>query len=472
VNRTGILCQCLAVLNDESEERLAFLYGQRLNQLDHLRSPGYRMRGPLLRSLIFFRFIAKRVSLRKSWEATAARYYFYAGTDNQLQSLMSTVQALALRDQSVLVDVEDGIDYLPGSEWNGVTFSLSDVMRAGILFMLRAPSLLINLLKNKHPSARRYHFDRFCQPYIYLPYFFRVFEQTRPGTVVIANDHNAANRCLLQVAHRLGLTTVYMQHAAVSTIFPPLRCSIAFLDGRASLAAYVQCESEGWVGLSAPGVPQVFLSGQKKRLVPVSKTRAPCEFVGVAINPMDNKTDVIGLIDYLTQKGNPVRLRWHPRQNQSDVDFYRTKYNAQKLVHISYPKEERVAEFLSVCQLVVAGNSSIHLESVLCGVRSIYYEFSGGIKDYYGFAAAGIIAVANSVEDVGRELDRISLGEALEPATVRDFSESHQTPWFGREGELVAETLALLATGQPVTKIYTPKPPAGPFIDVFGLDPE
>src|SRR5690606_18182252 len=56
----------------------------------------------------------------------------------------------------------------------------------------------------------------------------------KPKNIFFSNDHTPAARALLIAAKDLSIKTIYLQHAAVSTIFPPLNFSLSLLDGQYS----------------------------------------------------------------------------------------------------------------------------------------------------------------------------------------------------------------------------------------------
>lgn len=112
--------------------------------------------------------------------------------------------------------------------------TLTDIFRVMVLFTTRGWGLY-RALKEKHPVSVGWHLSTFCSVYTYLAYFYRVLSRTSPEFVITANEHNVLNRCMLAVAHHIGIKTVYLQHASVSNIFPALRVNYAFLDGQCAL---------------------------------------------------------------------------------------------------------------------------------------------------------------------------------------------------------------------------------------------
>ena len=129
--------------------------------------------------------------------------------------------------------------------------------------------------------------------------------------MITSNDHNVPNRCMLAVAHHLGIKTVYLQHASVSPIFPALRVNYAFLDGQCALDIYRQCEpNQPNTNRNAP-LPKVILSGQKKHVKRSEKSQST--LIGVAFNVLDDAEAGIAFINALqvwarNKVGNKISL--------------------------------------------------------------------------------------------------------------------------------------------------------------------
>jgi len=431
-----------AILKNEPELWLAYLHGQQLDNIPHLTESKPRYRGLPLQLLKF------SYTLLRTWRPlTSSRvpqdgsYFFFAGTSNQMDSLDSTIDALrekgtvvtAIADKNLLNQQERKKRYIP------LAFSTVDTLKAVLLLMVRGPFLYRELNK-LHPQAVSWWFANFCLIYAYLAYFERVLPQIQPKFVITANDHNIPNRCMLAVAHQLGIETVYLQHASVSNIFPALRVNYAFLDGQCALDTYRQCEKNQPNTNRQIPVPKVFLSGQKKLIIKNDKNGI--EVIGIALNSLDDIDVAIDFINQLADMEYKLIVRWHPGQAERDVRKYREKFAGNSRITLSEPKTEKVSDFLSRITWLVAGNSSIHLEAALAGVTSIYYEITpASIPDYYGYVKNGLAIEVSSVEEVSNLLKSDLSMSADSKEFVRYYSSTYQTNWEGLEGQLVAEIL-------------------------------
>lgn len=445
-----------AVLAGEPETWLCYLHGQQTSNLPLLKDKKPRYRGFLLQVAKFGATLLRDLRLKKQPKINGpTKFFVFAGTANQMRSLDQTIEALVTKGENVvavgnprLLTPEDlAKGYVP------FQLTLTDTFRVMVLFTTRGWGLY-RVLKEKHPVAVGWHFSTFCSVYAYLAYFYRVLSRTSPEFVITANDHNVPNRCMLAVAHHLGIKTAYLQHASVSNIFPALRVNYAFLDGQYALDTYRQCESNQPNTRRNVPVPEVILSGQKKHLRIMRNSNA--DAVGVALNALDDSAAAIEFIKALVAEGVNVRLRWHPGQAPRDTQAYRDTFGRGERVTLSDPKQETISDFMEQISWLIAGSSSIHLEAAVAGVVPIYYELTPPeSSDYYGYVKHGLAQLADSVEGVLELIKLKHERQSPNEGAVRYYSSTYLTEWDGREGELVAESLVRLSVGAglPVTSI-------------------
>lgn len=437
-----------AILKDEPELWLSYIHGQQLENMPNLTESKPRYRGLPLQLLKFSYTLVRTWRPFTSYELDEHEsYFFFAGTSNQIDSLNSTIDALkskeisvtAIATRSLLNKQERKKYYFP------LAFSSIDIFRAIVLLMVRGPSLYQEL-KSLHPQAVNLWFADFCLIYIYLVYFYRVLSKLQPNFVITANDHSVPNRCMLAVAHQLCIKTVYLQHASVSSFFPALRMSYAFLDGQCALDTYLQCEKNQPKTDRIVPVPKIFLSGQKKPII--KNNKKGIEAIGVALNSLDDINIAISLINQLANMDYRLVVRWHPGQAEREVRMYREEFAGNSRITLSEPKSEKVSDFLSQINSLIAGNSSIHLEAALAGITSMYYELGPtSTPDYYGYVRNGLAIKVSSAKEVC-SLIKNGFGTSSDSMEfIRYYSSTYQTDWEGLEGRLVAEILECTSNG-------------------------
>lgn len=434
-----------SILAQEPETWLAYLHGQKLEELPHLSSSSSRIKGPFLLLIKHLYFVICNVSLRRaSLKREECDVFLYSGTYNQISSLQGVSLALQVRGGVVLrvgapkLLNDLGADFR--DEYVPFHLTLPDALKSLVFLVSNGFRLYAVLGKAKGERLKRsLFFNEFLNVYPYLVYFHRALKESSPSIVLVSNDHSTANRCLLAIGSFLGIKTAYLQHASVSHVFPALSVDYAFLDGQCAADIYAECVTNKSGGELTQVEPKVYLTGQQKRL---ERSQEHPSVIGVAINLLDKPDDVMPFIERLSESGRGVCLRWHPRQSRDDVDLYYQRFSGSGSVFLSDPGKESVAGFMKRIGWLVAGNSSIHLEAALSGVLPIYFELSQvNVTDYYGYVRNGLARHADTVADI------ISLVEASRdchepnPEAVRFYSASYLTEWEGREGERVADLL-------------------------------
>lgn len=449
------------ILRIEPEWCLHYLAGQKSAELKHLHdvAPG-RLKGPLLKTLWFI--VRPWLKEKKLWSQSSpiekAKYFVYACTGNQMKSLIGFVEALSEKGESCQFVSQDKLIAEHAIEEHCVPYAktVSDVAVSQVVAVLGF--LRLNRGLSYLPDKiRDGQYSNFLSAYVYLAVFLRILREVRPEYVVVSNDHSPGPRCLVAAAHYLGIKTVYMQHASVCNIFPALRFNYAFLDGEKSLRVYEECENNSPADIKLYPKPVIFLSGQKKKLY-IEKNNLRKK-IGIAINMLDSINNVVDVINKLTKNGFSILLRWHPNQSLDDIAKINTVFENNSKVGLSNPKSQDVSAFLGESSSLIAGNSSIHLEAAIMGVKTIYYEMAPSERpDYYGYVREGISVFAETIDDIFAFIYKNECANLEERySAIKRYSETYGTIWHGREGELVAETLQRISIRKELLPIYKSK---------------
>lgn len=429
------------VLKQEPETWLAYLYGQKLDQIPVLTRNKPRFQGWFFRFLMYKLFVIRNFSLFSNVNVSrGVDCLIFAGSINQMSALEGTGRALRRSGKRVvsighyrhIENWKSELEYIP------YRFTLGDVAKSLLLMFVFGPRL-IKKLKSKNVAATRYYLDNFLSIYLFLVYFHRLISKFDLEYVFVSNDHNVPNRSLLAVAHYVGVKTVYLQHASVTTFYPALRVDYAFLDGQSALDVYRQCEVNQPSTQRNVPLPRIFLSGQKKS---IHRAEVQGNIVGLALNPQDDVSLAIELIWKLVESGCRVVVRWHPGQSDQKVVPLKETFADNEFVGLSDPKIEPVLVFLRRIKWLIAGNSSIHLEAALAGVRPIYYELKApDVSDYYGYVKTGVALNLENLDELIYTVSDARAAFVPREDAVRYYSATFHTGWEGREGELVCKTL-------------------------------
>ena len=86
------------------------------------------------------------------------------------------------------------------------------------------------------------------------------------------------------------------------------------------------------------------------------------------------------------------KVRLHPNQSLSFVKDVKKYIKNKRWIIYSDAKSETVNNYFKNLDIVVASNSSIHIEAALAGLPTFYYEMSDNVikPDYFNYVKNGI----------------------------------------------------------------------------------
>lgn len=317
-------------------------------------------------------------------------------------------------------------------------------LRRKVLYYWQYLFVLSGLLRTEGRRAWRF-FDLVFYAVGYYEVYRRALRRHRPRAVVFANDHNDDSRALLLACRAEGIPTAYVQHASVSTYFPPLGFDLSLLEGQDALDKYRRCGPvRGRVALV--GMPKADAYLARRNLVPQVRR------VGLACNIHDPLPALAETLAYLAQElpALAFTLRPHPSDPR---DFGPLR---RQLPHLRWSdaRRENVFEFLETQDALVAADTSTHLEAILLNVDSIYYRFDANplSDDYYGYAAHGLVPRAATLPELAALLGALARHKpadlyrrtAYYNATLGTPDEGHSQPLAAR---VLGEWLGAAAGG-------------------------
>lgn len=247
--------------------------------------------------------------------------------------------------------------------------------------------------------------------------------------VILANDHALIQRVLIELTEKYHIKSLYVQHASVTTSFPPLRFDYSFLDGLESYEKYK------FVG-NMRG--QVFLTGSPRfDAFHNYKKREKRYDIGIALNALDSEDLALELCLFLKERySDRIIVRPHPAMLEpSNPLFHFEKFTVHGF-EISNPQKDLSYVFLSEIKVMIANESSIHLDSALMGVPSLLYNFSNNnIMDWYSYLKIGLIKQCDTFDEVIKMLDS---GYQVSVDLARYYAASFRTSHDGKVGEMIA----------------------------------
>ncbi|PVY39078.1 hypothetical protein [Pontibacter virosus] len=276
--------------------------------------------------------------------------------------------------------------------------------------------------------------------------FYEVYLQKlrkyRPQAIVFANDHNADARAMLLAAKELGIPAVYVQHSSVSNLFPPLTFDLNLLEGQDSLDKYRRY---------GPVHGQVEFIGMPKadKFVPIRNKNQQVQTLGIACNLMDRIEEVEQLLHHINRDFPQLRilLRPHPRDKRS----YTFVTGISPNISLTNPRQQSVFEYLRELDMLISGNSGIHLEAVLLNVWSVYFNFNPKeeLHDYYGYVSHGLVEETTSYKALKPMLEQGIQQKPEVYQRARYYNATVGTEHDGRSSDLAADFVkAMLAKGK------------------------
>jgi hypothetical protein len=308
-------------------------------------------------------------------------------------------------------------------------------LRRKLLYYGQYPAALRGLHELVGSRATRF-FDLIFYAIGYYEVYRRALRHYRPQAVIFANDHNDDARSLLLACRAEGVPTAYVQHASVSTNFPPLGFDLSLLEGQDALDKYRQCGPvRGRVELVGMPKADAFLAQRN--------TAPQVRRVAVACNLLDELPALTATLTYLLRELPELTctLRPHPGDRR---DFTALR-QALPALQWSNPQQENVFQFLQRHDALVAADTSTHLEATLLNVASVYYRFSPSptLADYYGYAAHGLSEWAHSHAELAGALRRLAQHKPLDLyRRAAYYNASLGTPDEGHSRALALRRLA------------------------------
>ncbi len=305
--------------------------------------------------------------------------------------------------------------------------------RRKLLYYFKFLPLLWGLYRLKGERALRF-LDLIYVATGYYELSMRYLKKYRPQAIIFANDHNTDARALLLAAKAAGVPTIYIQHASVSTSFPPLAFDLSLLEGQDSLDKYQACGPiSGRVEFIGMPKADLFLKNKNQQ--------TEINHIGVCANIIDELEEISQLLTRLTQEFPVKAISFRPHPNDTRNFSFIFKINPAIL--FSDARQEPAFEFLTKQDALIAADSSIHLEAVMLNVLSIYYrlEKSNFISDYYGYVQHGLVKKATDLDQLVSILQKYERQKPNVSERARYYNAVMGTEYEGRSHELALQSI-------------------------------
>ena len=286
--------------------------------------------------------------------------------------------------------------------------------------------------QNYNKKSFSYCFDIYwCIYGLYILHRINL-KKINPNVVIIANDHSYENTVLKKAAKDAGIKTVYIQHASVSLKFPPMDFDFALLDGFDALEKYSQCGIRN---------TKIFLCGISKfdNLIDKVNRNNKIQRVGVCFNDGDKQDVIEQMIGTLILEFPDIKFVIRPHPSDVRGNYFK-EYAISKKLDFSNSKQEKVIEFLSNVDAIIAGESNIHLEAILLNVYPFY--FRDQIKDNYAFIKNNVIeSYATNLPDLINHINKIKNNKPYVRAKGKFYSSTIDTKYDNKSQDLIVNLL-------------------------------
>lgn len=324
---------------------------------------------------------------------------------------------------STICDNLNANDYMLVNDFSKI-FPWAIVYIHSLLYIFHFHRYYLKKSKDDRRLVRYFFFDYFMAIGLYSTTIKLLKNNPNLKLIVFANDHIVYNRCLIELAPKYGIKTLYTQHASVTEKFPPLTFSYSFLDGMESFEKYQKIGNING---------KIFLTGSPRfDNIEDVNIKTEKEFIGIALNDLDSKEMVYDLCQYILQECNKqVVLRPHPALEKDDW----SKFEKLKVI-MSYPTQESSFQFISRLTLLIANESGIHLDAALMRTPSLLYNFSENeIMDWYSYIKKGLIKHCRTKQEIKLSLEENLIVDLIK---IKYYVASFSTPYEKRVGKLIA----------------------------------
>ena len=273
---------------------------------------------------------------------------------------------------------------------------------------------------------------------IFVKYYLKLL---KPKAIVFANDHSFPTRSLIKSAERMNIPCFYIQHSAVTDIFPPIISSYALLEGEDSLKKYYP---DGY------STNKVFLIGSPKfdEHKENINMNDRVKKIGLCSTPTLDKEEMIELIKLLQNKFSPENIYFRPHPTEIRIKKY-YKFIKSSQINISNSLSEGSYQFLNKVDVVISGNSSILLEAALFNIYPIYWDsilseskYNEKPYDKYGFVEGGIAHSVDSKENIVGLLNDLHVKKPNVRYKTKLYCDTVGTKWDGKSTDLAVQIIS------------------------------
>ncbi|PQJ18521.1 hypothetical protein [Nonlabens tegetincola] len=275
-------------------------------------------------------------------------------------------------------------------ENNGFDFCIYNILSSSAVDNLKGETISINrlllLISIMANSSRFLNSWKNGKDLYYIKHnFFRmlklsglelIFEHLLKDqrTILKFNDHNPYSFLLFDLAKKLNVKTVYIQHSPVSERFPELHHDLNVLFSEDSVEKYKNENNKRIIKL----FDFRFLSGLKYR-----KYKTRNRKILIAFNQLDDLDQVLKIVNNLNADFELI-LRPHPADKR-DIK------SIELIDNVKRSRNKSIFDDLKEVTYVICNETAVPLESIFLDKLTFKAAFLSESFDNYGFIRQGLI---------------------------------------------------------------------------------
>lgn len=273
----------------------------------------------------------------------------------------------------------------------------------------------------------KYIFDFYCLTFAAILIIPNYLNKLKPNKIIISNHTRPFQRIIMQLYSKKGLG--YLQHASLVSKMPSFTgFDFTLVDGNDSLNKLKASKSFN---------NNIYLIGNCKydKFLNYVKRNENLNSIGICINNLDKLFDIILLIKEI-KKCFPLKelfIRPHP----FDPRFKKIKdICSRNEIMFSDSRIINSFNFLKSVNLLIAGDSNVHMEALCMNIPSIYLNFKNKKNDWYGFLKYKIIYNGSSIDQLIDIINNIDFEKINVKKSLKPFNSSINTLYEGKSGLL------------------------------------
>jgi hypothetical protein len=276
--------------------------------------------------------------------------------------------------------------------------------------------------------------------YGYYVYFSWIFRFNKPIAVIESNHDISHPRILLFFSEKYNVPSFHITHACEPDSVSKIIESYALIEGEDSKIKYINAGSDP---------ERIFTIGMPKfdPFIRDINKGSKVESIGFAVNGTEDYSVISSDVKYLSSLFPEIKIifRPHPMQYtyfyKKKLDLLLEELGKSTNVILSNPLSEGPFQYLTKVDLLIAGDSSIHLEAVLLNIYSIYYDNKGQFLDHYGFVKNGLVHKAGDVGEMGKIIAEIKDHRPNVRERAKRYVSTIDTEYDGKSTQLAVEII-------------------------------